>query len=535
MRIRIHNVILAALCVFGQGVAQQNKRQNPPDPTYANVPYGDHPQQILDFWDAGPGPNLPLAVFIHGGGFTGGSKDKINASTIKQLLSSGIHVASVEYRLIKHAKFPAQHEDAARAIQFLRSKSKAWAIDKNYIGGFGGSAGADLVAYLAWHDDRADPDSEDPIARESTRLSCVAPMGAQSTLDLNWWIENIPGYDKAHVDLTLHSDLEGEARDELLQELSIINLISSDDPPVYLRYGMRPDDPIPDEKARGWSIHHVNFGIHLEEKLSKAGVEVTLDYPGPDTRFSSVEDFLIEHLAWRSESNSYTAYIPITYTSEAGETLDYHFLEPRNYDPQKNYPLVLFLHGSGGRGPAGIRHLIDAGVPAYLATDEVHGKYDAFYVVPQCPGPNSWSRCEKLEANKYARPQLEHLLHGLTDEIIDAYPIDRSRLYVTGLSMGGEGTYGQVFSRPDFWAAAVPVCGKWAAEDVKQFSDIPLWLFHGALDTAVKVEYSRDMVNALKTNGGNVKYTEYPDVKHNSWIQAYRDPKLWKWLFAQKR
>ncbi len=287
-----------AIFILLCGSLAQAQRERPPlpEPTYANVAYGEHSQQVIDFWKADISGRGPLVVYIHGGGFRGGSKNTIGAAKIKALRAAGIHVASVEYRLLKHAKLPAAHEDAVRAIQFIRSKSEAWGIDKERIGAFGGSAGAQLVAYLAWHDDMADPQSDDPIARESTRLACVAPLNGQAYMDLSWWLENIPGYDNPHRETSEYFDGTEEALKALQKELSIINHISSDDSPVFMSYNMKPDDQIPEKNASGWKVHHVNFGIAMEERLRLAGVEVTLKYPGPETRFENDLEFFIHHL-----------------------------------------------------------------------------------------------------------------------------------------------------------------------------------------------------------------------------------------------
>ena len=303
-----------------------------------------------------------------------------------------------------------------------------------------------------------------------------------------------------------------------------------------MRYSMKPDDPIPEgDNSTGWKVHHVNFGIAMQYELQRAGVEATLDYPGPQTRFSSSEEFLIEHLAWRSRSSVYRDFEPGAYTDDAGQTLNYQLLKPAQYDSEKSYPLVLFLHGSGGRGPANIRNLVDAEVPAHLASEEVRGQYPAFYLVPQCPGPNTWSRSKSLNRSSGNRSPVDHLVLGLVEEVMAAYPVDRSRLYVTGLSMGGFGSFGVVYARPDMWAAAVPVCGGWATQEADRMTGVPMWLFHGALDAAVPVEFSRSMYRAIEDLGGKVKYTEYPEVKHNAWVKAYRDPEMWKWMFAQRR
>lgn len=290
--------VFLSIAIFGITV-QAQQRATVPDITHENVPYGDHANQVLDFWKAEVDGLAPLVIYIHGGGFKGGSHDRVQGNTVQQYLDAGIHHASVEYRLKKHARLPAAHEDVVRALQFIRSMAEEWGIDKNRIAAYGGSAGAQLAAYLAWGDDFADPESADPIARESSRLTAVAPRGCQSTMDMDWWVDNIPGYKRAWHDKeepdTGHSEVEIRA---IINEISVINHISPDDPPTFMSYGMKPDDPIPGDskKARGWSIHHVNFGIAMEDRLRREGVEVFLQYPGVQLPFDSDVAFLIHHL-----------------------------------------------------------------------------------------------------------------------------------------------------------------------------------------------------------------------------------------------
>ena len=266
--------------------------------TFENVPYGDHPNHVIDFWKADTDSPAPLVIFVHGGGFKGGSHDKVSGHKIQQYLDAGIHHAAVEYRLAKHASLPAAHEDAVRALQFIRSKAEDWGIDKSRIAAYGGSAGAQLVAYLAWHDDFANPENDDPIALESSRLKAVALLSGQSTLDIDWWVENIPGYKREYHDNWFRAGLSNIEREALLNELSIVNHISPDDPPTFMSYRMNPDDDVPDDpkSARGWSIHHVNFGIAMEDKLQQEGVEVFLKYPQVQLPFENEVVFLIHEL-----------------------------------------------------------------------------------------------------------------------------------------------------------------------------------------------------------------------------------------------
>ena len=166
--------LIVLLVLVASKRATLAQRRERPQPTYSNVAYGPHPQNVLDFWSCGRSKPAPLVIYIHGGGFRAGSKNNFPVGVLRQLLAAGIHVASVEYRLVQHAPLPAAHQDVKRAVQFLRYKAVEWNIDKRRIGAFGGSAGAQLSMWLAFHDDMANPGSPDPIERESTRLMCVA-------------------------------------------------------------------------------------------------------------------------------------------------------------------------------------------------------------------------------------------------------------------------------------------------------------------------------------------------------------------------
>lgn len=287
--------LLSLLWISNTG-AQNKKKNRPrkPRPTSADVKYGPDERNVLDFWKAESAEPAPLVVYIHGGGFRGGSKGSLNAGILRELLEAGISVAAVEYRLVGTAKLPAAHHDCRRALQFLRSKAEEWNIDKQRVGAFGGSAGAQLCMWLAFHDEMARPDSGNPLERESSRLACVATNGGQTTMDLAWWKKWIPGYDRPHRP---RSDYFGEKTDEevreVVAEISALNLISKDDPPIHMSYGMAPDALVPDDdrRARGWKVHHVMFGVKLKEKMDALGVEADLKYPGAETTYRSIPEF----------------------------------------------------------------------------------------------------------------------------------------------------------------------------------------------------------------------------------------------------
>lgn len=160
--------------------------------------------------------------------------------------------------------------------------------------------------WLGFHKDMANPESEDPVKRESTRLTCVATGGGQTSMDMAKWREWISGYDKPHRNQaeTFDAEAEDEMR-KIVEDVSALNLICEGDPPIYMSYGMHPDDPIPEDpdKARGWKIHHVMFGIKLKEVMDSLGIEAHLLYPDVETPYASRDDFLISKLEARRISS----------------------------------------------------------------------------------------------------------------------------------------------------------------------------------------------------------------------------------------
>jgi len=288
---------LSVSVCLGQGAGK-------PAPTHADVAYGPHERNVLDLWQAESAKPTPFVVFIHGGGFRGGSKEKLDGRTLRVLLDAGISVAAINYRLISNAPLPAAHHDACRALQFIRSKAGEWNLDKGRVGAFGGSAGAQICMWLAFHDEMADPDAPDPVRRESSRLTCVATNGGQTTLDFEWWQKWIPGCDAPHRD---PSEIFGVgSREEYAKkvgQISALSLITADDPPIHMSYGMAPDAPVPTDpqRARGWKVHHVMFGVKLKEKMDALGIEADLKYPGASSTYDSVAEFLITKLSGRSK------------------------------------------------------------------------------------------------------------------------------------------------------------------------------------------------------------------------------------------
>ncbi len=284
-----------------------------PKPTHANVAYGTHERQVLDFWQATSDQPTPLLFFIHGGGWVSGDKSGVGG-ILQKCLAAGISVVSINYRYSWQAQLAgvkppveAPLHDAARALQFVRSKAAEWNIDKQRIGASGGSAGACSSLWLAFHSDMADPQSSDPVARESTRLWCAAVNGAQTSLDpvqLKEWTPNsrYGGHAFGFMD---PNDLKTRDtrfaeflahRDEVLpwiKEYSPYEHVTADDPPVYLIYTAPPALGEPQKDP----THTANYGVKLQEKCKSVGVECELVYPGaPDVKHSQIHDYLIDKL-----------------------------------------------------------------------------------------------------------------------------------------------------------------------------------------------------------------------------------------------
>lgn len=288
-------------------------KSNGPAPTKENVSYGNHPRQVLDFYQAKSDKPTPVVFAIHGGGWVNGNKDSYRNSA-KRYLDAGISLVAINYRYVTEAtekqieppvKWPL--EDAARALQFVRFKAADWNLDKVHIGATGGSAGACSSLYLLYHDDMAEPKSADPIARESTRLFCAAVTGAQTTLDpktCKEWMPNakygghafgVTG--KAGRDSAFGNFLE--QRDQLLpwiKAYSPLNHVSSDDPPVFMEFPAQKKPPVKGEEQDD-PTHSALFGMILMEKLNEAKVEGILVYPGKTHgKYKGMADYLIDRL-----------------------------------------------------------------------------------------------------------------------------------------------------------------------------------------------------------------------------------------------
>ncbi len=292
------------------------KKPDRPTPTVADFAYGsDSERQRFDFWQAKSDRPTPVVLLIHGGGWMNGDKTGYGTSAIGPFLDAGISVAAINYRFIpqameQHVEPPvkAPLHDAARALQTIRSKAADWNVDPTRIGSTGSSAGACTSLWLALHDDLAEPASSDPVARQSTRLSCAAVVGAQTSLDpkeLRGWISNSVygghafGFHAQGRSRAEEFDLLTKNRESVLpwiKEYSPIELVSSDDPPIYLDYPNQKSPPTVGQSEPD-PTHSAVYGLKLAERLRAAGVEAVFAYPGAkDAIYGSPTKFLIAKL-----------------------------------------------------------------------------------------------------------------------------------------------------------------------------------------------------------------------------------------------
>jgi acetyl esterase/lipase len=305
-------------------------------PDLTNVVYGSDPKfNVIDLWKAKSDKPAPLVIFIHGGGFGGGSKDHILTKlALDEYLRAGVSCASIDYRRLQSKPgprqfiYPAIFLDCARAVQFLRYNAKEWNLDPTRFACAGGSAGAGMALWIGFHKDLADPKSDDPVARQSTRLTCVAVFDAQTSYDARWIKEHLPG--KAFMTPNIHQLFGMEPSDilkpvpdykqfnkqpiselltpspekaKLMADGSPINHVTAEAPPVFIYYKgqqLKPRQPSDD-------IHQIQFGLRLKEKMDalKVECEIVAGWPqnpestGPDK--TDVE-FVLRHFGIRQSA-----------------------------------------------------------------------------------------------------------------------------------------------------------------------------------------------------------------------------------------
>ena len=224
------------------------------------------------------------------------------------------------------------------------------------------------------------------------------------------------------------------------------------------------------------------------------------------------------------------------------DTLPYRLLLPKDYDAKKTYPLIIFLHGAGERGNDNEKQLTHGG--ALFLKDEHRNQFPAIVVFPQCSQTSFWSNVKIDGAGKDRQFQFVdggtptismQLVMALTKDMFTKFRVEKDQVYVMGLSMGGMGTFEIVNRMPETFAAAIPICGGANIATAKNLKGVKWWVLHGGKDDVVPPKYSKEIVEAMKSENVAVKFTLFPEANHNSWDPAFAQPDLLTWLFSQKR
>ena len=241
---------LIALWLSSLALAQEKTKSEPkPMPDIANAAYGPHTQNTFDLWKAQSATPTPLVVYIHGGGFSAGSKEDLPRTLLDDWLSKGISVMAINYRLTPETFFPGHYLDCVRAIQFARCHAQEWHLDPQRVGAAGGSAGAGTALWLAFHDDLADPKSADPVLRQSTRLTCVAAQGAQCTYDprkIREWVGEAAAQHPALRSMygLKPAEVNFPKAFQLYEAAAPLTYLTKNAPPAYAFYN-EPRGPLP--------------------------------------------------------------------------------------------------------------------------------------------------------------------------------------------------------------------------------------------------------------------------------------------------
>lgn len=272
-----------------------------PTPDVSDAKYGTLERNVFDLWTPKTKKPSPLVVYIHGGGFVNGNKENLSATLLKRLLDNGIAVMAINYSLMPQHQYPQAYKDAARAIQFARSNAKAWNLDKTKVSSMGSSAGGLTSLWIGFHDDLADPKSEDPVLRESTRLSSMAVWSAQTTLVADVVGQRVGTATLKHSFYTGRffgmkpADMQSDKGKQLTKDASPLSHLTKDDPAVWAYYSVA-NKPQTDETTVSEAIHHPYFGKVLKEEMDKLKIECKIRHKDDGkTVNDDVVNFLVKN------------------------------------------------------------------------------------------------------------------------------------------------------------------------------------------------------------------------------------------------
>lgn len=281
---------------------RENQAEGQIAPTEANVKYGPYERNVLDFWKARSDKPTPLIVFIHGGGFRAGDKSQVSAAVVKKALDSGVSVMAVNYRFLPTTPVQDILRDCARAIQYVRANAARFNIDPKKVGCFGGSAGAGTSLWLATHDDLADPKSEDPVLRQSSRISAAACVNGQATYDLVEWEKIIYPFKpdwRAHDNeaaefygLKDEAELQSENGRKIAADCSMYSLLSKDDAPIWMSCSLPGGEPT----DRNHLLHHPKHCEVIKKRGDEVGARVEIHLRENNQPWLAAVDFLLGEL-----------------------------------------------------------------------------------------------------------------------------------------------------------------------------------------------------------------------------------------------
>ena len=278
-----------------------------PTPTHPEVSYGPHERNMLDLWLAKSEKPTPLVVFIHGGGFVGGDKSQASPEVLRRCLDAGVSFMAINYRFRKHAPIQDILRDAARAIQFVRLNAARYNLDPKRIASYGGSAGAGTSLWLAVHDDLADPKSDDPVLRQSSRIVAAGCINGQATYDLVEWQKVIgkfkpewfdgPDEDVKFYHFKSREDFDTPAGHKILDDCSMIRQITRDDAPIFMTCSLPDTEP----QSRNALLHHPRHMQVIKQRCDEVGVEAhAVSTAGKDREKGAGQKdligFLLRHL-----------------------------------------------------------------------------------------------------------------------------------------------------------------------------------------------------------------------------------------------
>ena len=296
----VHCLVIGIFVLAVTG--QDAKPSDSVKPAIADGKYGKFERNVFDLWKPDSKKPTPLLIYIHGGGFVNGSKEKLSVNMLNLLLKRGFAVMAINYRLLPDAYLPEIYLDCARAIQFARYKAKEWNIDKTKVAAMGSSAGALTALWIGFHDDLADPNNSDPVLRESSRLKAIGVFSAQTTLDPKILKTRVGEavlkhkFAKGGLFGIKIKDSNDPAVKKLFLDASPTTYLTKDDPPVWAMYSVE-DKPLKPDSSTSDAIHHPNFGKVLKEQMDQLGIECKLRHKSDGQNVNAdMVDFILKYL-----------------------------------------------------------------------------------------------------------------------------------------------------------------------------------------------------------------------------------------------